>query len=182
MRGSRISANPPCTERWRSVTSRAIRRIVSPTLSRRRKPSQQRERHRKARPHKEHHRKQRHRKQRHRRSPAPSRQRHAKAPLPDGRAWATARRRRGPKRPPTSASSPANKAKTSPSKASRAGYTDMVVPFQLDSEVGILTFFSTTMVFGTPVDITLSELAIESFFPANAETGEKLRALVGDMS
>jgi hypothetical protein len=53
----------------------------------------------------------------------------------------------------------------------------MVVPFQLSTEVGVLTFFSTTMVFGTPVDITLSELAVESFFPADAETGERLRTL-----
>ena len=57
----------------------------------------------------------------------------------------------------------------------RAG--EMVVPFQLHTEVGVLTFFSTTMVFGTPVDITLAELAIESFFPADAATGEKLRAM-----
>lgn len=56
-------------------------------------------------------------------------------------------------------------------------YGEMVVPFQLQTEVGVLTFFSTTMVFGTPVDITLSELAIESFFPADVATGETLRAL-----
>ena len=31
----------------------------------------------------------------------------------------------------------------------------------------VLSFFSTTMVFGTPVDITLSELALETFFPAD---------------
>ncbi len=68
--------------------------------------------------------------------------------------------------------------KTRSSKPSQdPTYAQMVVPFQLNTEVGVLTFFSTTMVFGTPVDITLSELAIESFFPANAETGEKLRAL-----
>lgn len=54
---------------------------------------------------------------------------------------------------------------------------EMVVPFQLETAVGVLTFFSTTMVFGTPVDITLSELAIESFFPADAETGAKLRMM-----
>jgi hypothetical protein len=35
----------------------------------------------------------------------------------------------------------------------------------------------TTMVFGTPVDITLAELAVEVLFPADAETGEKLRAI-----
>lgn len=53
----------------------------------------------------------------------------------------------------------------------------MVIPFQLRTDLGVLTFLGTTMVFGTPVDVMLSELAIESFFPADAETGEKLRAL-----
>jgi len=59
-------------------------------------------------------------------------------------------------------------------------YAEMVIPFRLITEAGLLTFFSTTMMFGTPVDITLSELAIESFFPADAETGEKLRALAAE--
>ncbi|HEY2686168.1 MAG TPA: helix-turn-helix transcriptional regulator [Steroidobacteraceae bacterium] len=36
----------------------------------------------------------------------------------------------------------------------------------------LLTFFSTTMVFGTAGDLTLSELVMEFFFPANAETSE----------
>jgi transcriptional regulator with XRE-family HTH domain len=72
--------------------------------------------------------------------------------------------------------SPVNRSGTSRIIVDRS-YTEMVVPFQLETEVGLLTFFSTTMVFGTPVDITLSELAIESFFPANLETGEKLREL-----
>jgi transcriptional regulator with XRE-family HTH domain len=51
----------------------------------------------------------------------------------------------------------------------------VVVPFSL--RLGGTTFdlFSTTTIFGTPVDITLSELAIESFFPANAETAALLR-------
>jgi transcriptional regulator with XRE-family HTH domain len=39
----------------------------------------------------------------------------------------------------------------------------------------LLSFLSMTTVFGTPVDITLSELAIEAFLPADAETGEYLR-------
>ncbi len=41
-------------------------------------------------------------------------------------------------------------------------YAGVVVPFQLVTEQGILSFFSTTTIFGTPVDITLSELALES--------------------
>lgn len=55
-------------------------------------------------------------------------------------------------------------------------YADVVVPFQLVTENGILAFFSTTTIFGTPVDITLSELALESFFPADAATAKILGA------
>lgn len=51
-----------------------------------------------------------------------------------------------------------------------------VVPLQLAVGDAVLDFFSTTTVFGTPLDVTLSELAIESFFPANAHTAERLRA------
>ena len=54
-------------------------------------------------------------------------------------------------------------------------YAGIVVPLQLVTEAGVLSFFSTTTVFGTPVDITLSELAIESFFPADAKTAAALR-------
>jgi transcriptional regulator with XRE-family HTH domain len=53
----------------------------------------------------------------------------------------------------------------------------IVVPLCLRTDHGLLTFLSTTTIFGTPVDVTLSELAIESFFPANAETAAALRAL-----
>ena len=52
-----------------------------------------------------------------------------------------------------------------------------LVPVQFITERGVLSFFSTTTVFGTPLDITLSELALESFFPADAATAETLRAL-----
>jgi transcriptional regulator with XRE-family HTH domain len=50
-----------------------------------------------------------------------------------------------------------------------------VVPMRMRSEVGELSFLSTTTVFGTPVEVTLSELAIESFFPADAKTAGVLR-------
>ncbi|HEX8625002.1 MAG TPA: helix-turn-helix transcriptional regulator [Allosphingosinicella sp.] len=39
----------------------------------------------------------------------------------------------------------------------------------------LLSFLSMTTVFGTPVDITLSELAIEAFLPADAATAAILR-------
>jgi transcriptional regulator with XRE-family HTH domain len=56
-------------------------------------------------------------------------------------------------------------------------YGGVAIPLQLETENGILSFLSTTTVFGTPVDITLSELALESFFPADAFTAEALTRL-----
>jgi transcriptional regulator with XRE-family HTH domain len=54
--------------------------------------------------------------------------------------------------------------------------TDAVaIPLKLRYEGGVLSFFSTTMVFGTPVDITLSELALETFFPADDSTAARMR-------
>jgi transcriptional regulator with XRE-family HTH domain len=53
----------------------------------------------------------------------------------------------------------------------------MVVPLRLRSRAGVLSFISTITVFGTPVDVTLSEIAIESFFPADTHTASALRAL-----
>jgi transcriptional regulator with XRE-family HTH domain len=52
----------------------------------------------------------------------------------------------------------------------------VAVPLRLRTEAGELAFLSTTTVFGTPVDVTLSELAIEAFLPADARTAEALRA------
>lgn len=53
----------------------------------------------------------------------------------------------------------------------------VAVPFQLATVHGTLAFFSTTTVFGTPVDITLAELAIEAFFPADQATVAVMRGL-----
>jgi transcriptional regulator with XRE-family HTH domain len=53
----------------------------------------------------------------------------------------------------------------------------IIVPFKVRIRQGLLTFGSTTMVFGTPVDITLSELAVETFFPADKETDAIVRSL-----
>ena len=52
----------------------------------------------------------------------------------------------------------------------------MLVPLKIHCSLGLLSFFSTTTVFGTPVDVTLSELAIEMFFPADAQTAQAVRA------
>ena len=67
----------------------------------------------------------------------------------------------------------ANQLQTDKSRQNR-DYAGVIVPLELVTEVGVLAFFSTTTVFGTPVDITLSELALESFFPADEATTEIL--------
>ena len=56
-------------------------------------------------------------------------------------------------------------------------YANVVVPFSVVVNGTTLAFFTTTTIFGTPADITLSELAIESFFPADAATAEAVRRL-----
>jgi transcriptional regulator with XRE-family HTH domain len=53
----------------------------------------------------------------------------------------------------------------------------VAVPLQFATPDGTLSFIGTTTVFGTPVDITLAELALETFFPADSHTAEHLRRL-----
>lgn len=47
---------------------------------------------------------------------------------------------------------------------------------ELDTPRGRLSLLGTTMVFGTPVEVTLSELMVEAFYPADAETAALLAA------
>lgn len=57
---------------------------------------------------------------------------------------------------------------------SGADHGDFVVPLILRTDGGQLSFFSTTTVFGTPRDVTLAELAIEAFYPADRATAAAL--------
>jgi transcriptional regulator with XRE-family HTH domain len=57
--------------------------------------------------------------------------------------------------------------------------SDVVVPLRLRIPGGELRFFSTVTTFGTPVDITVEELSIESFFPADRATADWLRRELG---
>lgn len=50
----------------------------------------------------------------------------------------------------------------------------LVVPLRVRVGDHDLSFVSTTTVFGTPLDVAVSELAIETFFPADAVTSEYL--------
>ena len=51
----------------------------------------------------------------------------------------------------------------------------VVIPIRFRTEAGVLSMFSTTTVFGTAVEVTLSELTLEAFYPADAATAEILR-------
>lgn len=58
----------------------------------------------------------------------------------------------------------------------------LIIPLVVRTPAGVLNFFHTTTVFGTPLEITLSELAIEAFFPADAETARILREITETQS
>jgi transcriptional regulator with XRE-family HTH domain len=61
-------------------------------------------------------------------------------------------------------------------KVELPGPGDVVVPLRIRHSDGELAFVSTVAAFGTPLDITVAELAIESFFPADPETASALHA------
>lgn len=65
------------------------------------------------------------------------------------------------------------------STAASADAASVIVPLRLRTEEGVLSLLSTTTVFGTPMDVMVSELAIETFLPADAATRLALRALLG---
>ena len=52
----------------------------------------------------------------------------------------------------------------------------VVVPLRLRHGDAVLSFLSTTTVFGTPQDVTVQELALEAFYPADAPTRAALTA------
>jgi transcriptional regulator with XRE-family HTH domain len=54
---------------------------------------------------------------------------------------------------------------------------DVVLPMRVRIAGQELSFLSTTTVFGSPLDVTVAELAIESFYPADAATAAAMRAL-----
>jgi transcriptional regulator with XRE-family HTH domain len=64
-----------------------------------------------------------------------------------------------------------------PRRTSQAHFAGLAIPLELSTDAGVLSFLSTTTMFGTPVDVLLSEIAVESFFPADASTAETMRQL-----
>lgn len=54
---------------------------------------------------------------------------------------------------------------------------DIAVPLRVRVGESELAFISTVTTFGTATDVTVSELSIESFFPADPTTSDQVRAL-----
>jgi transcriptional regulator with XRE-family HTH domain len=54
------------------------------------------------------------------------------------------------------------------------GAEKVFVPLRLRTAAGELAFFSTVTTFGTALDVTLAELAVEAFYPADAPTAAAL--------
>jgi hypothetical protein len=57
-----------------------------------------------------------------------------------------------------------------------------VVPFRIKTAGDILSFFSLTTVFGSPVEVALSELALELFFPADDATDAAVRRMTASIA
>jgi transcriptional regulator with XRE-family HTH domain len=66
---------------------------------------------------------------------------------------------------------PAPEARAAPAVPSRGS---IAVPLRIRSGDQALTFISTVATFGTAVDVTVAELSIEAFFPADAATASAL--------
>src|ERR1700743_682100 len=64
-----------------------------------------------------------------------------------------------------------------PARAGPLSTDNVAIPFKLRQDGAMLSFLSTTMVFGTPVDVTLAELALETFFPADDLTARRLKEM-----
>jgi transcriptional regulator with XRE-family HTH domain len=64
------------------------------------------------------------------------------------------------------------------SRASQGAPLDgIAMPLEMQIEGQLLSFLVTTTVFGTATEITLSELTLETFFPANAETATVIQSM-----
>jgi len=59
-------------------------------------------------------------------------------------------------------------------------FNGVLIPLRLRTPAGTLSMFTTTTVFGSAVEVTLSELVLEAFYPADEFTANAFRRLAGD--
>ncbi len=66
-----------------------------------------------------------------------------------------------------------------PSRSRETGGAEphaLAIPLRIQTRLGPLSFFSTVTVFGTPVDVTVSEIALEMLYPADEQTNLAVRS------
>ena len=56
----------------------------------------------------------------------------------------------------------------------------LATPLKIATRFGVMSFLGTVTVFGTPNDVTLSELALEMLFPADEKTAAIARAMAAE--
>ena len=56
-------------------------------------------------------------------------------------------------------------------------YNGIAVPLRITSSAGDLNLITTVATFGTALDVTVADLSIESFYPADDATRERLQAV-----
>jgi hypothetical protein len=56
-----------------------------------------------------------------------------------------------------------------------AEFDGPVIPVQVKTRLGVLSFLSATIVFGSPADVTLEEIALETLYPADSITDQAVR-------
>jgi transcriptional regulator with XRE-family HTH domain len=59
---------------------------------------------------------------------------------------------------------------------------EIAVPFRIKIGDDVLSFFSLTTVFGNPIEVALSELALELFFPADDTTDTAVRRMTANIA
>jgi transcriptional regulator with XRE-family HTH domain len=57
----------------------------------------------------------------------------------------------------------------------------VAMPMKFRSPAGVLSFISTTTIFGSPLDVTLQEIALETFFPMDEFTRQALRSVAASL-
>jgi transcriptional regulator with XRE-family HTH domain len=57
----------------------------------------------------------------------------------------------------------------------------VAMPMKFRTPAGVLSFISTTTIFGSPLDVTLQEIALETFFPSDEITRQALRSVAASL-
>lgn len=65
-------------------------------------------------------------------------------------------------------------------RATGDGPNRYATPLMIATRFGTVSFLSTTTIFGTPTDVTLSELALETLFPADDRTAAVVRSMLAE--